>query len=363
MGIHLREKQLDGGRRSLYLDIYHNGKRRYEYLNIYLDKDTPANRAANREKLHTATVIRNQRENELTEGEYNLENRRRRKSSFFTYVEALAKTKSPGTRLVVENTLKHMRTYAKDEEVLFAHVTKEWLLGFREYLLRSMSQNSAHTLWSNVKTALRDAVRDEILPSNPMDKIARKDQIKRIETRRSYLTFEDVEKLAATPCSCEVTKRAFLFSCFAGLRLSDVEKLTFGNIRSGRIEFTQTKTGSKEYFDVSPQALEYIGTAGAPDDLVFSLPKRDTLGRILKRWCASARIEQPVTFHTARHTFATLLITYGADVYMVGKLLGHKSIQATQIYAKIIDRKRAETVRLLPTIGSITVEECRVAIE
>ena len=73
---------------------------------------------------------------------------------------------------------------------------------------------------------------------------------------------------------------------------------------------------------------------------VFSVPSPTQLGRVIRQWCKDAAIDKRVSFHTARHTFATLALTQGVDLYTVSKLLGHKTIQATQIYAKIVDEKK-----------------------
>jgi len=352
MGIQLREKQLSDGRRSLYLDIYHDGKRSYEFLEIYLDKDTPQSRAANRKKRQTATLIRNKRENEIAQGTHGFSNRKHRKASFLAFFTKLSDSKSPPTRVVWKCALNHIQDYAGGEnaDVLFNQVDRAWLMGFQDYLLSVVSNNSAQTFFAKVKAVLREAVAQDMIPSNPMEKVAKKDQIKKQETKRNFLTFEELQKLAAMACSDEEVKRAFLFSCYSGLRLSDVEKLTYGNIRGGRVEFSQQKTSTEEYLELSTQALEFIGTPGAADELVFQLPYRDKIGAVLKAWVKSAEIPHPITFHSARHTYATLLLTYGADLYTVSKLLGHKNIQSTQVYAKVIDRKRREAVNLLPAL-------------
>ena len=70
----------------------------------------------------------------------------------------------------------------------------------------------------------------------------------------------------------------------------------------------------------------------------------------LKRWCMAAGITKDVTFHSGRHTFAVMMITLGADIYTVSKLLGHKFIATTQIYAKVIDKKKQDAVNLIPEI-------------
>ena len=350
MGIHLRQKHLRDGRRSLYLDIYHDGKRQYEFLEIYLENDTPANRPANRAKEQTAKLIRNQRENDLARGTHGFESRQRRKTSFLAFFTTLKDSKSPGNRAVWQTALNHLNNYAGDSDVRFNQIDKEWIIGFRNYLLSLMSNNSAHTLFAKLRAALREAVASEIILSNPMQRLSKKDLIKPVETKRNYLTFEELQQLANTRCSDEEVKRAFLFSCYSGLRLGDVEMLLYGNIRAGRVEFSQGKVNTEEYLDLSPQALEFIGTAGAPKEPVFRLPYRAKIGQVLKAWAEDAKIAHRITFHTSRHTYATLLLTYDTDLYTVSKLLGHKSIQSTQVYAKIIDRKRQEAVNRLPTL-------------
>ena len=83
---------------------------------------------------------------------------------------------------------------------------------------------------------------------------------------------------------------------------------------------------------------------------VFGLPSKSQISVLLKEWCNSAVIGKRVTFHTSRHTFATLALTQGVDLYTVSKLLGHKTIQATQIYAKIVDEKKKAAMELMPVI-------------
>ena len=85
----------------------------------------------------------------------------------------------------------------------------------------------------------------------------------------------------------------------------------------------------------------------APEAAIFELPHSTTLGRVIDRWAKEAGITKHVTFHCARHTFATLELTMGADLYTVSKLLGHTSVSTTQIYAKIVDQKKKEAVNLL----------------
>lgn len=80
---------------------------------------------------------------------------------------------------------------------------------------------------------------------------------------------------------------------------------------------------------------------------VFDLPSSTAANADLKRWARAAGIRKIVTFHTARHTFATLLLTLGADLYTTSKLLGHTNITTTQIYAEVVNEKKSRAVRLM----------------
>ena len=169
-------------------------------------------------------------------------------------------------------------------------------------------------------------------------------------------TFEELQNLAVTDCKYEVVKRAFLFSCLTGLRWSDVFKLTWKEVRDEnddhRIFFTQQKTDDLEYMYISKQARELLGERNYANPIVFvNLNYGTGTNTEILRWCMKAGITKHITFHCARHTAATLLLEAGADLYTVMKVLGHKDIRTTQIYAKIVDKRLKEASNLLPTLN------------
>ena len=84
---------------------------------------------------------------------------------------------------------------------------------------------------------------------------------------------------------------------------------------------------------------------------VFDLiPSENKINKHIKNWIQAAGINKHVTFHISRHNFATLLLSSDIDIYTVSKLLGHKDVKVTQIYAKLIDKKRDEAIEKLPKI-------------
>ena len=163
--------------------------------------------------------------------------------------------------------------------------------------------------------------------------------------------------MAHTECKYPILKRAFLFSCLTGLRKSDIEKMTWNEVQihgdTTRIIFKQQKTGAQEYLDISTQAVEYLGERGEKDEQVFKGFIYNNLILLeLRRWALKAGITKDITFHCGRHTFAVMMLDLGADIYTVSKLLGHKDLKTTQIYAKILDKKKQEAVGLIPSLNN-----------
>lgn len=283
----------------------------------------------------------------------------KRKQSFIAYYEDLIDSKnSENTKSSWQNALTHFKNFA-GETVTFGTLTREKLEQFKRYLLKleSVSPNSAQVYFSRIKTALNQAVKDGIIPSNPAAFIT----IRKVERLPVFLTLEEVQKLATTPCGNEHVRNAFLFSCFSGLRYSDLISLTWDNIRDGYIEFRQQKTGRSERLPLSPQAREILiwqqKAARSPrtkqerhENAVFFLPRQSVIDKLLKKWAKDAKIGKSLSLHKARHTFATLSLASGIDIYTTSKLLGHKNLQTTQIYARVVDEKKRQAVELLPTL-------------
>ena len=153
-----------------------------------------------------------------------------------------------------------------------------------------------------------------------------------------------------------MVRNPFLFSCFTGMRYSDIIKLRWKEVEQSngrtRLVFRQQKTRSQEYMDLNEQAVSLMGERGAEDQLVFPGWEWNTalFNYYLRAWVKSAGIKKRISFHCARHTFATMLLTLGVDIYVVSKLLGHSSVKTTQVYAKIVDEKKQQAVDSIPQL-------------
>ena len=119
-----------------------------------------------------------------------------------------------------------------------------------------------------------------------------------------------------------------------------------------RIEITMQKTKEPLYLPISDEALKWLPERGETNDsdFIFPLTHEGTVNDTLQHWAKVAGIIKHISFHVARHTHATMMLTLGADLYTVSKLLGHKNIATTQIYAKIVDKKKEEAIRLIPNL-------------
>lgn len=318
--VRLRTKDLSNGGKSLYLDIYMNGERRYEFLKLYLAPETTReNREANRRMLELANSIKASRIVELQSSRYGFSSRDKSKASFFDYFRSLAAKKTGTTKESWEHCLSHLLIYEK-RQLAFKDVTKRWIEGFRDYLDREacvrdiderkrsearkpISEGTKALYFRKLSAALNQAVKDGIIPASPMNGIAR---FKEPESTREYLTMDELRRLAKADCPDPELKRAFLFSCLTGLRWSDIVSLKWSEVEEDggnmRIVFRQQKTGSLEYLDISQQAAGFLGERAGDEDAVFGrflAPKTDQ--RSVKAWVKASGIKKHITFHMARH--------------------------------------------------------------
>lgn len=382
--VKLRRRELKNGNQSLYLDIYTGGKREYEFLGIYLvPEKTRADKTANKEKLAFAEAVAAKRIVELREGKFGFRNRKNEKLLFADFYNELLKDKK-GPEANVEgrgnwgnwrSALMHLKVYdPKFEQRTMAEITPAWIEGFKQYLLndaqvwmanykrpiagKKLTNLTARHYLIKLMSAVKEAMKHGLLPPDTLANIT---SIEPEETERAFLTLEELQLMAATPGTAEIVRRSFLFACLTGLRRSDILNLKWGDVQEAggftRIVFHQQKTGGLEYTDIAPQAVEYMGPRGAAHEPVFAgMYSPNATNSAVREWAWKAGIRKRLTFHCARHTFACLMLDLGTDIYTVSKLLGHRSIMTTQIYAKVIDKNKRAAVAKIPTLRTATDE-------
>ena len=171
----------------------------------------------------------------------------------------------------------------------------------------------------------------------------------KVAAERSFLTIDELRALSETPCEPRVAY-PFLFSCFTGLRLSDVRNIKWSDIRNGVIFLRQHKTGEFVQVPIGKNAAKFLRENDS-EKVFHDFPTCEAWHNDkIRKWAAKAGITKHVSFHVARHTFATLALGNGADLFTVSKLLGHTKITTTQIYAKVLDEGRKKAVDAIPDL-------------
>jgi integrase len=365
--IRLRVKKLANGNQSLYLDFYCEGKREYEFLKLYLVPETSAvNREANKETLKLANAIKAQKTVALQNNRHGFSiGSLRSKVNLIEYVRMLAERKREIAGGEIRGSYQtymalrfHLKQYG-GSDTTFKQTDKSFCLGFLDYLKtaknilngKSLSENTQAGYMKKFESVLNSAVADEVTDHNPFKQIKPENKPRKRSAEICYLTVDEVNTFVKTPCCYPDIKNGFLFSCFSGLRFSDVKRLSWGKLQkdnSGNtyISYVQKKTGKQEYLPVSREAVKYLPERnGAGDnDSVFKFPSGGYVNLQLKQWAFTAGIRKKVTFHVARHTNATLLLSLEVPIETVSKILGHSDIKTTQIYAKVIDKSKRDAV-------------------
>jgi integrase len=357
MNVTLRQREKNG-KIHLYLDYYHKKKRKTESLGfqLILKPTTTLERQSNRANMELAKSICAKRQVEFQNGIYGFPDLEKMNASFIQYFEILTEKRysSAGNYGNWNSVLKHLKEFAPND-IKFSEIDHKWIEDFKEHLVNDarkknkekLSSNSQSSYFNKVRAALKQAVREGIILKNPAENVS---GIKEEETKREFLTQEELNAAAKTDCDIPVFKQAFLFGCLTGLRFSDIKKMVWGEIQHSKdsgyfIRFKQKKTGGQETLPISDDTYNLLGERQGNDDVVFlGLEYNYSNNHRLQAWMTKAGIDKKITFHSGRHTFACLQLIYGTDIYTVSKLLGHKSLKTTEIYAKIIDQKKTDAV-------------------
>lgn len=355
--VRLREKKLATGMRSLYLDIYLNGKRKYEFLKLYLlPETTRENKAENKRVLALANAVKAKRILEVQNNRFGFETDNS-KSDFIEYVKTKAsQTKNTdATKRSYDQLIRRLDEYF-DGAVSFSEINEDVAQDLYNWFVdRFTSANSVNSLFMCFKKFVRMAIKDKLLREDVTMNVERVGKFGIKE--RQYLTIDEVRKLTANIQEPHATdKKAFVFSCLTGLRYSDVASVRWDNISTDgdrmRITMSQQKTKGQMYIDLNKDARTIIESMERKDDgLIFSgIDAGSYINVLVAKWVRESGIEKHVTFHCARHTFACMMIELNVDLYTISKLLGHSDIKTTQIYAKMVDKKKREAVDLIPSV-------------
>lgn len=354
---------------SLYLayNLRPGSKIQYDWLNlhVFVSPKTNNEKDHNKETMSLAESIKAKRIIDQQTTNHGFTSSVKGKISFLNYFKKLADKKredSDGNYGNWQSVYEHLKTYSKGKDYSLDQIDENFLEGFKQYLqgnvarrgLGKLEANSALSYYNKVKASLREAFMNKMIKENPSSRVK---GLKAGNTHRQYLTLEELQKMVTTPSENPLMRKAFLFSALTGLRWSDVKALVWEKIRytegaGWSLEYTQKKTKGAEILPLSDQAITILGERENEKEPIFKkLAYHTHMNKQLQDWVRDAGIDKKITFHCARHTFATLQLSMDTDIYTVSKLLGHKNLKTTEIYAKVIDKKKIDAANRIPAIG------------
>lgn len=362
--VKIRTVPIKDARESIRLDIYPpiinpaTGKAtRFEYTGLFLfskPRSVPE-REHNKETKALAENLRAQRQIEIQAGQFGFLTKKELTEDLLQYFQKLAMKREPNGTGNWHSALKFLKQFFGDAQ-LINQITLQDCEDFKEYLLNATSQrgensklkissNTASSYFNKLKATLKQAYKDGLVVNDLNRNLA---IIKPEDTERQFLSLEELQALVNTECAIPILKKAAIFSAQTGLRFSDIQKLTWSEIQHSKsdgycIRFRQKKTKGTELLPISEQAFSILGEQGKPEELVFKpLEYSATNNKVLRDWITAAGITKYITFHCFRHTNATLMLSMGVDIYTVSKMLGHRELKTTQIYAKVVDKAKQE---------------------
>ena len=380
----IRYRKLKTGKYSVYLDSWNTNTNKHEYrfLKIQVlydyskpfflkDGSTSINKKGaiklrtiekeDKEKMALIEKIKSKLELEIVSTENGFAKKKISNQSFTAYLNLFISNNGDDTG----NRLKfNIDKFSNNAVLMFDEITFVWIEDFKRYLEKNLSQNSVRGYLSKLKQVLIHAKKAGVIQNHNFYDI---EIPVKIDADINPLTIDEVQLLVKSPVNFNIQiKQAFLFSCFTGLRQSDVMNLKWSNIDliEGVIKILPLKTSNRKRNskNIQGKILEAPLTESAKkilseierkqgNDLVFfDLPKRQIIGKHLMIWGLKLGLKKHIHFHLGRHTFATIGITYGIDVYGMQKLLLHSKIEQTQRYAKIVEQKIKNDVSKFPSI-------------
>jgi len=275
--------------------------------------------------------------------------------SFYTFVESKLKEEekelAPGTLTGYKHQLNKLISF--QGELQFNEITVSFIEVYKRYLAQKRdkpnNENSITKSLTFIKSMLNRAKRAGLIEAHVFENEVK---VGRIVGNREFLTLNELEKLTQLYLKNELSKgkqnvlRYFLFDCYTGLRYSDIRDFSFKDIQDDNwISIVMNKGEDPVRIPIISRARKLLPERGLDNQKVFRVLTDQPTNRYLKEIMKTAEIPKHITFHCARHTFATCSIDLGIPIEIVQKVLGHKDLRTTAIYAKIRDGRKEEEMR------------------
>ena len=269
------------------------------------------------------------------------------KKDFFAYWEAYIEDIRPRLALCTyRGYLSEVSKLKKfRNEISISHLDRNFIVQYEHYMLDTLKNknNTVNRTFRRLKPFIKHLQIMEVISCDPFKGY----KMLNSPSLRQSLSWEELSKIeqlktASLKCNQQRVLYGFLFSCYTGLRFKDVSRIQANNVINSVIIMSTSKTGSVVRIPLSERAIAIsTGRVG----LFFRMYSNHKTNKILGQLMLMAGISRKVTFHIARHTFATLSLNLGIPMEVLSGLLGHTSLRTTQVYAKIQDKTRIEMMK------------------
>jgi len=272
----------------------------------------------------------------------------------------------PGTMKNYRTTETYLNEFLKQKmscnDINIKQINYRFVTDFEQFLRKYSAKVSRKTCGNNgtmkhlerFKKMLNLSIKLEWLAKNPFDNF----QFRFEKNERQYLSKRElqlVESTEFTNSSLQKVKDVFIFSCYTGLSYIDLKELTIHQIIKGIdgsnwIYTKREKTDETVKVPLLPQAQNIMDqyADSIKDEFLFPVFSNQKVNKYLKEVMLQLKIRKNITFHSARHTFATTVtLSNGVPIETVSKLLGHTKLSTTQIYARVLEGKLSEDMMLL----------------
>jgi len=360
----LREKALNSDNISLYLDIYRDGQRSYEFLKLYINSKarTPIERQTNKEVYELAEKIRTDRESELNHQTHGHIAPSTKKINFLDYYQTYIDKYTKADIRMIKASFERFKDFLKEyypalqNNIKPDQLTKDMMISFVEYLESKSKGEGALTFYKRFKKVIKYAVEHNVISKNPCTGVVCK--VDENALTKDILSVDEMKKLIATryPEQNANTRRAFIFTLYTGIRFCDIIELKYSDVdySNKTLKFNQAKTkghSSTSWVNIplNDSLLSLIGEKPEKDTFIFDLPSQSMCLKALRHWVAKAKIDKHITWHGGRHSFAVNILNNGANIKTVASLLGHSGLKHTEKYTRAVDSLKEQAINSLPT--------------
>jgi len=358
MYVNLRTRKQSKGSIRYFLDIHHNGSRTYEFLDVKIyPTDT---KQIKTDKKNLAELIRSNREIELITETTNYVPKNLKSINFFDFADNFIKNYKKKDVRMIQASLNYFKKFINDDKLTIVQLTPIIMYGYKDYLTGQcgLTGETPHNYFTRFKKILKSAELKGLIINNPTKEIKFRKTVGDSILKKQILTTDELQTLANTKCGNNETKKAFLFACYTGLGLAEIQKLTWENVVNGKLVTNREKTKQKVEIKLKEGLLKLIGEKQTKTSLIFKLENEkhillstNAINKCIKNWVERSKIEKHITFYCARHTFATQLLQYGANLKTVADAMGHTSTKSTIKYLNYIDNLKDDAIDNLPDLN------------